>query len=43
MLDEAAWLAFDEALDRPAATVSGLHELLAAPNVLDPDRSDGER
>lgn len=36
VLDEAGWLAFDRALERPAAEVPGLHELLSAPTVLDP-------
>jgi uncharacterized protein (DUF1778 family) len=39
VLDDDAWRAFDEALDRPAAEVSGLRELLTAPTVLNPDRS----
>jgi uncharacterized protein (DUF1778 family) len=38
VLDETAWLAFDRALDRPAAEVPGLRGLLSAPTVLDPDR-----
>jgi uncharacterized protein (DUF1778 family) len=41
VLDDEAWLVFDEALDRPAATVPGLHDLLASPTVLDPDRPGG--
>jgi uncharacterized protein (DUF1778 family) len=35
IVDEAGWQAFDHALERPAAEVAGLHELLAAPTVLD--------
>ncbi len=35
ILDEAAWQAFDHALDRPASEVAGLRELLSAPTVLD--------
>lgn len=34
-LDEADWQVFDQALDRPAAEVPGLRELLSAPTVLD--------
>jgi uncharacterized protein (DUF1778 family) len=36
VLDEAGWQAFDQALERPAAEVPGLRELLSAPTVLDP-------
>lgn len=35
-LDEADWLVFDQALERPAAEVPGLRELLSTPTVLDP-------
>lgn len=35
VLDEAGWQAFDQALERPAAEVSGLRELLSTPTVLD--------
>lgn len=35
VLDEAAWREFDEAMERPAVEVPGLHELLSAPTVLD--------
>ncbi|WP_239333809.1 DUF1778 domain-containing protein [Frankia sp. CiP3] len=35
VLDEASWQAFDHALDRPAADVPGLRELLTTPTVLD--------
>jgi uncharacterized protein (DUF1778 family) len=35
LLDEDAWLVFDEALDRPAQDVAGLRELLNGPTVLD--------
>jgi uncharacterized protein (DUF1778 family) len=35
VLDEAGWQAFDQALGRSAAEVSGLRELLAAPTILD--------
>lgn len=35
VLDEAGWQAFDHALERPAAEVAGLRELLTAPTVLD--------
>ncbi|SNT57575.1 Uncharacterized conserved protein, DUF1778 family [Asanoa hainanensis] len=42
VLDEAEWQAFDKALDRPAAIVSGLPELLAAPTILDRDRPEAE-
>ena len=41
VLDDDAWRAFDEALDRPDAEISGLRELLIAPTVLDPHRSEG--
>jgi uncharacterized protein (DUF1778 family) len=35
ILDEEGWQAFDHALERPTAEVSGLRELLSAPTVLD--------
>jgi uncharacterized protein (DUF1778 family) len=35
VLDDAGWQAFDQALERPAAEVAGLRELLSAPTVLD--------
>jgi uncharacterized protein (DUF1778 family) len=35
VLDEAGWQVFDRALERPAADVPGLRELLSAPTVLD--------
>ncbi|GIE74267.1 hypothetical protein Aph02nite_02170 [Actinoplanes philippinensis] len=35
LLDETAWRAFDEALERPAQEVGGLRELLSSPAVLD--------
>jgi uncharacterized protein (DUF1778 family) len=43
VLDEAGWQAFDQALERPAAEVPGLRELLAMPTVLDdlgPDQTN---
>jgi uncharacterized protein (DUF1778 family) len=41
VLDDAAWRVFDEALERPAAEVTGLQELLAAPTILDDSAEDG--
>ncbi|GAB1642870.1 DUF1778 domain-containing protein [Krasilnikovia sp. MM14-A1259] len=38
LLDEEAWRAFDEALERPAQDVAGLRELLSRPTVLDDGR-----
>jgi uncharacterized protein (DUF1778 family) len=35
MLDEFAWRAFDESLNRPARKVPGLRELMTTPTVLD--------
>lgn len=35
VLDESAWQVFDQALERPAAEVPGLRELLSEPTVLD--------
>jgi uncharacterized protein (DUF1778 family) len=35
VLDPDAWQIFDEALDRPAQDVAGLHELLTTSTVLD--------
>ena len=35
LLDQEAWRAFDEALERPAEDVTGLRELLHDPTVLD--------
>jgi uncharacterized protein (DUF1778 family) len=40
VLDEAGWHAFDRALERPAADVPGLRELLSTPTVLDPPEQD---
>ena len=34
-LDEEGWAAFDVALDRPAADVPGLRELMTRPTILD--------
>lgn len=35
VLDEAGWQEFDRALERPAAEVAGLRELLSEPTILD--------
>ncbi|BCJ72428.1 hypothetical protein CS0771_19720 [Catellatospora sp. IY07-71] len=43
VLDEQDWLAFDEAMNRPATDVSGLRELLSGPTVLDAPQTGGQR
>lgn len=44
VLDQEAWLAFDEALRRPASEVGGLRELLTTLTVLDADAdADADR
>jgi uncharacterized protein (DUF1778 family) len=43
LLDEDAWRAFDEALERPAQEVAGLRELLAGSTVLDNPADKAQR
>lgn len=40
VLDEASWRLFDDALDRDAADVAGLRELLSEPTILDAPERD---